>query len=571
MGSWKRWATAGMVVAALAGVAGGPPAALAGAGDLDPAFSGDGRVSLPGAGPFVPRALAIQPDGRIVAAGSSCQPAAASGDATCLTDGDASFRLARLTPDGGVDPEFGDNGLVTTPIGSGRSQALDVLVEPSGAIVAGGAARDAQGQDVLALARYDARGALDPTFGIGGIVLQPVGTGFAAIADIAAGPGGTILVTGQAGQRMLVARFTATGALDAGFGTGGTVVAGPAYGYGLGLAPAPDGSVVAAGIAGDTPDPAGYRFGELRLTAAGLPDGTFGIGGFAEQHAGTSASYANAAAATPDGGWVAAGAGTVPDGRQAFTIVRGGPGDAPIPAWTAQAASGAGAVATDVAALPDGRVVAAGQVTPNAGGLAFGVARLTPGGALDPTFGGGFTTIGWERFPFARSTAVAVQPNGDVVTAGIGCDGGGTGMRCTGGTAILLLARQLPDPPAPVATPAPTPTPTPAADVTKPRATVRGVPPQVTRSTLARRGLPVAVRASEKVRLELWLSGTRRGGKRVVLAHVRLRTPRRTVAFRVHPGRRALRRVRPGRLRVQVRLTDRAGNAITLRKHTTLR
>src|SRR3954451_14669264 len=127
-------------------------------GDLDPSFSGDGRVSLPAAGSFVTRALALAPDGSIVIAGASCAPDPATADATCLREGDASFRLARLTRDGGLDSEFGDGGFVTTPVGAGRSQAFDVVVLPSGGIVAAGVARDADGRDALALVRYDERG-----------------------------------------------------------------------------------------------------------------------------------------------------------------------------------------------------------------------------------------------------------------------------------------------------------------------------------------------------------------------------------------------------------------------------
>src|SRR4051794_2070259 len=172
MGRSKAWIAG--VVAGIA-LAAAPAGASAAAGDLDPTFSSDGKVSLESAGPFVARALAVQADGRLVVAGSSCEPGP-SGDGTCRTDGGSSFRIARLTPDGGLDPEFGANGLVTTPIGSGRSQAFDVLARADGTIVAGGVAVSG-GRDVLALVRYTARGELDPSFGSGGVVLQPVGDG----------------------------------------------------------------------------------------------------------------------------------------------------------------------------------------------------------------------------------------------------------------------------------------------------------------------------------------------------------------------------------------------------------
>ena len=76
---------------------GGAPLAAAAPGDLDPTFSGDGRVSLAAAGSFVARAVALQDDGRIVVAGASCDPDPATGDATCLREGASSFRIARLT------------------------------------------------------------------------------------------------------------------------------------------------------------------------------------------------------------------------------------------------------------------------------------------------------------------------------------------------------------------------------------------------------------------------------------------------------------------------------------------
>src|ERR1700712_1236106 len=99
--------------------------AAASPGDLDSSFSNDGRVStLTSPDTFVARAVAVQPDGRIVVAGYSCDTG------TCGPTGDSSFRLLRYTADGGLDTDFGDGGMVTTPIGGGRSQAYDVGAPP---------------------------------------------------------------------------------------------------------------------------------------------------------------------------------------------------------------------------------------------------------------------------------------------------------------------------------------------------------------------------------------------------------------------------------------------------------
>ncbi len=124
-----------IVAAALAALAVCAPPAGAAPGDLDASFSGDGRVStLTSPDTFVARAVAIQPDGRIVVAGYSCDTG------TCGPTGDSSFRLVRYTRDGGLDTDFGAGGMVTTPVGVGRSQAFDIFVRADGSIVAGGVA-----------------------------------------------------------------------------------------------------------------------------------------------------------------------------------------------------------------------------------------------------------------------------------------------------------------------------------------------------------------------------------------------------------------------------------------------
>src|SRR5215218_8395866 len=153
-----------LVAAALAALGLCAPPAAAAPGDLDPAFSGDGRVStLTSPDTFMARAVAVQQDGRIVVAGYSCDTG------TCGPTGDSSFRLVRYTPDGGLDTDFGAGGMVTTAVGAGRSQAFDVIVRPDGRIVTGGvASADASDPGSFALVGYGSNGSLDPGFGAGG-------------------------------------------------------------------------------------------------------------------------------------------------------------------------------------------------------------------------------------------------------------------------------------------------------------------------------------------------------------------------------------------------------------------
>src|SRR4051812_47278133 len=181
-----------LLAAALTALALGASPAAAAPGDLDPSFSGDGRVStLTSPDTFVARAVAVQPDGRIVVAGYSCDTG------TCGPTGNSSFRLLRYAADGGLDTGFGSGGVVTTALGAGRSQAFDVVVRPDGRIVAGGvASADASDPGSFALAAYRPDGRLDPGFGAGGRAILRVGQGFDAISDLVAGPGGRVVAVG---------------------------------------------------------------------------------------------------------------------------------------------------------------------------------------------------------------------------------------------------------------------------------------------------------------------------------------------------------------------------------------
>jgi uncharacterized delta-60 repeat protein len=128
-------------------------------GALDTTFSGDGRQLIDfGANDFSD-SVAIQPNGRIILAGSK------------LSVSDA-CALARLSVNGNLDPSFGTNGKVVTGFGQGvGSGCSDVHVQSNGKIVAMGGA----GED-FALLRYNSNGALDRTFSTDGRVRVDFGS-----------------------------------------------------------------------------------------------------------------------------------------------------------------------------------------------------------------------------------------------------------------------------------------------------------------------------------------------------------------------------------------------------------
>ncbi|KJY39154.1 delta-60 repeat domain-containing protein, partial [Streptomyces sp. NRRL S-495] len=103
---------------------------------LDTGFSSDGKVATTFGGVEFAHAVALQPDGKIVAAG--------------YTGND--FALARYNSAGNLDGGFDTDGKVTTDFGGGEI-AYGVAVQPGGAIVAVGSTASVGASD-FALARY---------------------------------------------------------------------------------------------------------------------------------------------------------------------------------------------------------------------------------------------------------------------------------------------------------------------------------------------------------------------------------------------------------------------------------
>src|SRR5439155_21016656 len=107
---------------------------------------------------------------------------------------DGGFALARYHPDGSLDSSFGTEGVVLTDVG-GEARAL--VLQADGKIVVAGSGAGSSNAD-FALARYNANGSLDDTFGVAGLVLtDPLGNGSAHEASaLVLQPDGKIVVVG---------------------------------------------------------------------------------------------------------------------------------------------------------------------------------------------------------------------------------------------------------------------------------------------------------------------------------------------------------------------------------------
>ena len=200
----------------------------------------------------------------------------------------------RCLPSGGVlDPTFGSGGLVTTNF-AGGGQALAVAAYPNagtandGKVVSVGYVNSGGGRgEDFAVVRYSLDGTLDRTFGGTGEVITNLGSTGDEAHAVAVQSDGKIVVAGQSGSAMALARYNADGSLDASFGGKGKgeVIINTgrhSIDHGYSLALQSDGKILIAGTT--SPDSSTVDAALMRFTTAGILDPSFGTGGVVITH-----------------------------------------------------------------------------------------------------------------------------------------------------------------------------------------------------------------------------------------------------------------------------------------------
>jgi uncharacterized delta-60 repeat protein len=286
--------------------------------------------------------------------------------------GGTEFAVARYLPDGALDPSFGNGGLVTTCVcssfGNGPESVGAIVVLPDGKIVAIG-----DGDRWIELVRYNPNGSLDTSFGTGGISPDPNSTAYpppglsGGVFGAVLQPDGKIVVLGGPAT---LARFNADGTLDNSFGTHGVAdCSGSCYGsWGPGaIALGPNGSIIVGGTSvSGDGNPADNSWLAERYLSDGWLDPSFGSGGIA----------------------------TVPDG-------------------------GAGTMAIQ----PNGKIVLGGQRNIPMSSSSAALTRLNQNGTLDTTFGTDGVVVTQDpnttqQFALSNAQTVLVQPDGKIVAVG---------------------------------------------------------------------------------------------------------------------------------------------------------
>jgi len=128
-------------------------------GVLDPLFDGDGMIAVDFDGNRdEANAVAIQPDGAIVAAGGSAGNSA----------------LLRVNRDGSLDSTFGDGGKSVIDLG-GYSVLRSILVRADNSLVATGSRQNSELHTDMIVTRFN--GTLDLTYAVEGVATADFGTG----------------------------------------------------------------------------------------------------------------------------------------------------------------------------------------------------------------------------------------------------------------------------------------------------------------------------------------------------------------------------------------------------------
>jgi uncharacterized delta-60 repeat protein len=364
-------------------------------GSPDTSFGNGGSVTtaVNKSNPTTANAVAVQPDGKVLAVGYTQVGSLTS------TTADNEFALVRYNANGSLDSTFGKGGIVTTNPTRYNDTLRAVALQPDGKIVVAGSTYN-QGVSQFGVARYNPDGSLDKTFNGTGLVT----TSFTGVANAVAiypragtANDGKIVIAGTNNTDAMVAvlRFNPNGSLDTSFnGTGEATTTLSAAGSTEvdGVVIQPDGNIVAAGETYDGAPNTGGTASDIVLArykgaattvngvnyAAGSLDPTFGSGG------------------------------TVVDNYLMYNIngIMGGSND----------------YARSVALQADGKLLVAGSTSyKDASGnnvANFLLARFNTSGSLDTTYGSG----GWVETAFpggpAAAYGVALQPDGKAVAAG---------------------------------------------------------------------------------------------------------------------------------------------------------
>ena len=272
-------------------------------GTMDNSFGTGGKIVIQNLLADDKICVALQSDGKILLAGPTW-----NSNGTSLT-------IVRLKSNGSLDPTFGTNGIQTITVTPNcYTINVSMLVQPDGKIDLCCTLYFASAQNdhsQAAIVRVNANGTPDPGFGTNGVVLQAIGgVPYTGATSIALQTDNKIVAGGSYGNsnagKFLVMRFNTSGTPDNSFAGNGRAGISFAHPAGVtGLAIESSGTIIACGRTWSSTD---GDFAMVRLLTDGTPDANFGNDGNGKVTTGFGYyDEANAVALEPNGKIVVAG------------------------------------------------------------------------------------------------------------------------------------------------------------------------------------------------------------------------------------------------------------------------
>jgi len=277
-------------------------------GNLDRSFGDNGIVTTVMSAGSYASSVALQTDGKIVAAGTLFV------DFVIGDQSDTDFVVARYNRNGSLDTTFGNGGIVSTDFLGKEDDVFSVLIQPDGKIVAVGSANDPVNNYDFAAVRYFSNGAIDTSFGVSGKVQTDFGDqNFDRAQSAALQPDGKIVAAGfaisQNGgvQNFAVARYTSSGVLDTSFSSDGRqqITFNDCCQSANQVLLQADGKIILVGYANTEDSDSDFLL--TRLNVNGTIDPAFGFAGKVRTSFGDLNGGANGAVMQPDGKIVAVG------------------------------------------------------------------------------------------------------------------------------------------------------------------------------------------------------------------------------------------------------------------------
>jgi uncharacterized delta-60 repeat protein len=334
--------------------------------------------------------------------------------------------VVRYLPSGALDPTFGSGGEALLSLGTSITAPLTMSIQPDGKILAIAVVVNGASPGVVNLIRLNASGSLDSTFGSGGrvVVNFPAPPQFSASPNqVLVQPDGKILLAGAATPphhntspaQTVLARYLANGALDTTFGSGGFASA-VAVGTPQAVALLSDGGEV---VVSEAVVNGHATVAQFSSSGTLLPTPT-GASVVASKQGGAGVVTV---AFQPNGDFVIGVPVALSKVTTNIQVTRYTPQGAVDPTFSSSLFSFGAAltksIPQNITVDAQGRVVIGGGYAPNLNGNSmFAVARLTPSGSLDASFGsGGVLTT--QVAISGSSWSVLAQPDGRIVSSGV--------------------------------------------------------------------------------------------------------------------------------------------------------